>query len=392
VAEYKPCYRGIKAMTIKDTAAVAQLEMPALGGNNSEIVVCDPLVMDQFALIAEVLALCRDDCKRDDVYIYSGLSELVTFKSLQSEMGPWTLYTRQTPRGPRELVSDTFVFDSTSKQLIVAILGARFVRITTSSLDRIVKRASLNSQTSKLSIETEAVGHTVNEACRPSDDSGVSKNILSILSRLLHEITGIPPSEISAGTLLIEAGVDSLAATELENRIQEVFNLHRPVSLYERQFDVGMLCQEIQTQRDDLLARASRTTTATRNTSSSLGRRTSSTESLSDNAEARSISNSDAVFAQLSSMLSESFNITESIHPGTELRSLGLDSLVAVELESDLQQAFGLKVDLMQLSPELTIGGLARLILASKSHASSHMAPSMVDSGRTTERKSQYLG
>jgi acyl transferase domain-containing protein/aryl carrier-like protein len=391
VAEYKPCYRGIKAMAIKDTAAVAQLEMPALGGNNSEIVVCDPLVMDQFALIAEVLALCRDDCKRDDVYICSGLSELVTFKSLQSEMGPWTLYTRQTPRGPRELLSDTFVFDSTSKQLIVAILGARFVRITTSSLDGIVKRASLNSQTSELSTETEAVGHPVSEACRPSDDSDVS-NILSILSRLLHEITGIPPSEISASTPLIEAGVDSLAATELENRIQEVFNLHRPAPLYERQFDVGMLCQEIQTQRDDRLARASRTTTATRNTSSSLGRRTSSTESLSDNAEARSISNSDAVLAQLSRMLSESFNITESIHPGTELRSLGLDSLVAVELETDLQQAFGLKVDLMQLSPELTIGGLARLILASKSHASSHMAPSMVDSGQTTERKSQSLG
>ncbi|KAG2007700.1 hypothetical protein GB937_008350 [Aspergillus fischeri] len=369
VAEYKPCHRGIKAMTIKGTAAVAQLEMPAISRDNSEITVCDPLVMDQFALIAEVLALCRDDCKRDDVFICSGLSELVTFKSPQSEMGPWTVYTRQTPRGPRELLSDTFVFDSTSKQLIVAILGARFVRITTSSLNGIVKRASLNSQTSELSVETEAVNHSVSEACRHSDDSDVS-NILSILSRLIHEITGISPSEISASTPLMEAGVDSLAATELENRIQEVFHLHRPVSLYERRFDVGTLCREIQTQRDDRLARASRTTTATRNTSSSLGRRTSSTESLSENTEARSISNSAAVLAQLSRMLSESFNITESILPGTELRSLGLDSLVAVELESDLQQAFGLKVDLMQLSPELTVGGLARLILASKSHTS----------------------
>ncbi|GFF79397.1 noranthrone synthase [Aspergillus lentulus] len=391
VTEYKPCYRGIKAMTIKGTAAVARLEMPAIGGNNSEIVVCDPLVMDQFALIAEVLALCRDDCKRDDVFICSGLSELVTFKSLQSEMGPWTVYTRQTPRGPRELLSDTFVFDSTSKQLIVVILGARFVRITTSSLDRIVKRASLNSQTSELSVETEAVNRPVSEACRHSNDSNVS-NILSILSSLLHEITGIPPSEISASTPLMEAGVDSLAATELENRIQEVFHLQKPVFLYERQLDVGMLCREIQTQQDDRLARASRTTTATRNTSSSLGRRTSSTESLSDNAKARFISNSEAVLAQLSRMLSESLNITESILPGTELRSLGLDSLIAVELESDLQQAFGLKVDLTQLSPQLTMGGLARLILASKSHTSSHMAPSMVDSRQMTERKSQtYL-
>ncbi|GIJ90855.1 type I iterative polyketide synthase [Aspergillus pseudoviridinutans] len=392
VAEYKPCYMGIKAMTIKDTAAVAQLEMPTIGRNSSEIAVCDPLVMDQVTLIAEVLALCRDDCKRDDVFICSGLNELITFTSLKSEMGPWTVYTRQTLRGPRELLSDTFVFDSTSKQLIVAILGARFVRITTSSLDGIVKKASLNGQTSELSVEREAVYEPATEACRPSDDSEVS-DIDPILSRLLHEITGISPSQISASTLLVEAGVDSLAATELENRIQEVFNLHRPISLYERQFDVGTLCREIQTQRDDRLARASRTTTATRNTSSSLGRRTSSTGSLSVNAEARPISNSDAVLAQLSRMLSESFNVRENILPGTELRSLGLDSLVAVELESDLQQAFGLKVDLMQLSSELTMGGLARLILASKSQASRHMAPPMVDSGQMTEPESQtYLG
>ncbi|RLL95504.1 hypothetical protein CFD26_101654 [Aspergillus turcosus] len=382
VAEYKPCYRGIKAMTIKDTAAVAQLEMPAIGRNNSEIAVCDPLVMDQFALIAEVLALCRDDCKRDDLFICSGLSELATFKSLQSEMGPWTVYTRQTRRGPRELVCDTFVFDSAGKELIAAILGARFVRITISSLHGIVKRASLNSPASELSVEeTEERYQPVIEACRPSDDSDVSK-VLPILTQLLHEITGISPNEVSADTPLAEAGVDSLAATELENRIQEVFNLQRPISLYERQYDIETLCREIQTLRDDRLARASRTTTATRNTSSSLGRRTSSTESLSDDPQARPMSDNDAVLAKLSRMLSENFNITESILPGTELRGLGLDSLVAVELESDLQQAFGLKVDLMQLSPELTIGGLVRLILASKPQTSRQMSSSIVDSGQ----------
>ncbi|KAH3139907.1 hypothetical protein LV164_006411 [Aspergillus fumigatus] len=392
VAEYKPCHRAIKSMTIKGTAAVAQLEMPAISRDSSEITVSDPLVMDQFALIAEVLALCRDDCKRDDVFICSGLSELVTFKSLQSGLGPWTVYTQQTPCGPRELLSDTFVFDSTSKQLIIGLLGARFVRITASSLNGIVKRANLNSQTSELSVETDAVNHPSSEAYPPSNNNDTS-DILSILSHLLHEITGLPPSEISASTSLMEASVDSLAATELENRIQEEFHLHRPISLYERQFNVGTLCQEIQTQRDDRLARASRTTTATRNTSFSLGRRTSSTESLPDDAEARFISKSAAVLAQLSRMLSESFNITESILPGTELRSLGLDSLVAVELESDLQQAFGLKVDLMQLSPELTVGGLARLILASESQTSGHIASSMMDCRQTTEGKSQmYLG
>ncbi|RHZ54854.1 non-reducing polyketide synthase spyA [Aspergillus thermomutatus] len=391
VAEYEPCYRGIKAMTIKDTAAVAQLEMPVIDRNNSEIAVCN--LMDQFALIAEVQALCRDDCKRDDVFICSGVSELATFKCLQSETGPWTVYTRQTRRGSRELVCDTFVFDSTNKTLIAAILGARFIRITISSLQGIVKRAGLNSPTSEPSVKkAEELYQPAIESCRPSHDSDVS-NTLPILSRLLHEITGIPPSEVSASTLLVEAGVDSLAATELENRVQEVFNLHRPVSLYERQFDVGTLCREIQTQRDDRLARASRTTTATRNTSSSLGRRTSSTESLSDDAEARPFRESDAVLAQLSRMLSQSFNITESILPETELRSLGLDSLVAVELESDLEEAFGLKVDLMRLSPELTMGELARLILASKPQTSRHMAPSIVDSGQMTEPESQtYFG
>lgn len=382
VAEYKPCYRGIKAMTIKDTAAVAQVEMPAVGRNSSETAVCDPLVMDQFALIAEVLALCRDDCKRDDLFICSGLTEFATFKSLQSEMGPWTVYTRQTLRGPKELVCDTFVFDSTCKELIAAILGARFIRITISSLHGIVERASLNGPTSELSVEeTEDRYQSAIEACRPADESNDS-NVLAILAQLLHKITGISPSDISAGTPLLEAGVDSLAATELENRIQEVFNLHRPVSLYERQFDLGTLCREIQTQRDDRLARASRTTTATRDTSSSIGQRTSSAESLSDNSQTRPISNGEAVLAQLTKMLSESFNITESILPETELRSLGLDSLVAVELESDLQQAFGLKVNLLQLSPELTMGGLVRLILASKPQTTRHIASSIVNSGQ----------
>jgi hypothetical protein len=100
VAEYKPCYRGIKAMTIKDTAAVAQLEMPALGGNNSEVVVCDPLVMDQFALIAEVLALCRDDCKRDDVYICCGLSELVTSRVFNQRWDHGLFILDKHPAGP----------------------------------------------------------------------------------------------------------------------------------------------------------------------------------------------------------------------------------------------------------------------------------------------------
>lgn len=351
VADYNGAYKGIRSIAIKDHEAVAHVEMPPAARHYVGQTSCNPPLADQFALVAEIHALSMENCKRSEVFVCAGLGEVATFDSLQSQTGgPWTVYTRQSPGNDhREILCDTFVFDTATGSLVATATGARFVKTSILALQRVIERANTDQFIAEQDRAVELRPLCSKDtSATSSPGSQQASEVWSRTAQLVHDLTGFPPEQLSASTSLADIGLDSLAATELESKIKDVFRVDLPIHTSDRHREFGSLY-------DDIRAHG---------TSSRLGQgvitpdssESSSSSSVSD--QERDQATSDTMDRLMGLIVEHMGEADTVLLPGTELRSVGLDSLLALELESELLEAFGVQVDIMHLDPAFTINDL----------------------------------
>lgn len=360
VADYDGAYKGIRSVAIKDDEAVAHVEMPPAARQYVGHTNCNPPLVDQFVLVAEIHALSMENCKRSEVFVCAGLGEVATFDSFQSQTGgPWAIYTRQSPGNDhREIICDTLVFDTETRRLVASVTRARFVKTSILALQRVIERANTDQFITEQDRAVE-LRPLCSEDTSATSSPGSQKasEIWSTTAQLVHDLTGFPPEQLSSSTPLADIGLDSLATTELESKIKDVFRVDLPIHISDRHCEFGSLY-------DDIRAHG---------TSSRLGQvvitpdssESSSSSSVPDREGDRTTSNTmDRLMGLIAEHMGEADNVL--LPPGTELRSLGLDSLLALELESELLETFGVRVDIMHLDPAFTINDLHDLFSKSR--------------------------
>ncbi|CAG7916970.1 unnamed protein product [Penicillium olsonii] len=345
VAEYNIEFRGIKSLAIAGLEAAAVVEVPLAARNRPRPLGCHPAHIDQFFLVAEIHALALESCGPSDAYLCREVGMVSEYLHTVVTQGSWKVYTRCTRKCDSELVCDTFIFDM-NESLVMTISNAIYVKVPLSTLRSIFDRA-------KGIITPEP---TDEDRCGDnSTDEG--PDLYEATAELIYETTGIPPERLSSLTSITAAGVDSLAVTELESRIREVFNVEIRVDLSDSEYTFGQLCGEIQSCRvkcNDIAIQF----TPTSGTSSS--------------SYERQIPND--TFTALIPILGQYLSTASTLHAESELKSMGLDSLVSIELEASLHEAFGVRIDLMGQSDSLTVGDLAALLLPSGEENSASVA------------------
>ncbi|RMZ75270.1 hypothetical protein DV737_g5363, partial [Chaetothyriales sp. CBS 132003] len=136
VVEYANYYRGVKSLSALGDEAVGIVTVPTERPFSIDRVVCDPISLDNFLQVAGIHVNCLSNRKDDEVFMCTAIEEVIVSASFmtKSDSCTWTVYSRYETTSKVSMMNDIFIYDSNSRCLVLAILGASFRSVPFKSL------------------------------------------------------------------------------------------------------------------------------------------------------------------------------------------------------------------------------------------------------------------
>ncbi|KAK2736191.1 Type I Iterative PKS [Myotisia sp. PD_48] len=254
VVEYKshPCF--IKSITFNGSAALGNVTIPNAVSTSKSRFIYNPLVLGSFIQVAEMHANSVEECNEDEIFRASALDEATIYAGIGepgSEMGPWTVYSKCNRIDYKECVGDLLVFNTQNDMLDMVIFGMRFFKGFASP-----KAFNCANGIVSAVVDTRETPRINPDFPLPSEQDTTSQHarkicaVKSTMRRMLHDITGAVMDGLSDNRSLIQLGVDSLNALELQKTINETLQVD--ISLHRCQNDMSFanLFQEVYSQID----------------------------------------------------------------------------------------------------------------------------------------------
>ena len=262
VVSYADFYKGVRTISAKGNSVTAEVVLPSQAGDLLKGSVHNPLAIDNFIQVSGLHVNCLDTIDENEVYVCTRVDRLSTGFDAEAfhDLGkPWRVFSLYEQIGEKEINNDIFVFDE-NHQLHLVIHGARFMRVSISSLTRVLHKA--NAGTSQPSKQIEEAAEKPKNSTAPKGttpktpaaneptptESGVSDssasnvvevaskpapaksaNVRGRLKKLLAEMLEIEEDSITDDSPFEELGVDSLLATELLQETAKEFKLDIPM-------------------------------------------------------------------------------------------------------------------------------------------------------------------
>ncbi|KAL5361507.1 hypothetical protein BJX96DRAFT_185313 [Aspergillus floccosus] len=374
VVVYSDIFRGVSKIASRGYEVTGLVSLPSSGLELVKESVCNPLVVDNFTQVAGLHVNSLDDCASNEVYLCNGIEQIDACRPLDAS-GSWLVHSSFDRVGTRELVNDIFVFDASTKELVMTLFGLRFAKVPTASLKRALERANAVPSPGQTPSAKVTEPSTIPQKPQPASASpkptraapAADAQTRTATMALLNEVADVPLSEITDSAQLEDLGIDSLMAAELLSAIRERFNLDIPTSTFTSIVDFKGLYKHIAAgtdagiltpsssgmESDDSIVEVQYTNTST--PFSEIAYPLDSKEGR-DNAQAGQV-------AQLSQLFAEHLECPLPIPASEILRNIGLDSLVGMELAADIQKTFGRKVYLTSLDPDCTYGQFCDMVI-----------------------------
>lgn len=263
VVEYASYYRGVQSVSASGSEAVGLVTVPTDRPSGMNADICDPISLDNFLQVAGIHVNCLSPRDDDQVFMCTAVDEVIFSASFMTSRGDsraWTVYTRYESTSKVDISNDIYVYDASSRLLVLAIMGANFrsvpLRSVARSLTRLNKSPTTTTVTESLQFSNSDDLHDSAYQTRfptPSSD-GVQKelsakpfeppdrssqtiaihrrspeqvprtsSIIQSVCSMFSAILEIPVEEIEPTASLDDLGIDSLLATEVLAEIQTRF-------------------------------------------------------------------------------------------------------------------------------------------------------------------------
>ncbi|KAI2607135.1 putative polyketide synthase [Hypoxylon fragiforme] len=147
VVNYAEVLRGISHITILDSHAVAQVRRPTASVSSAETTaakICDTVSLDTFIQVVGLLINSSDACPEGEVFIATGIDDIVMQDCDFSACDSWTVYAMSTSKGEMESAGDMLVFTGDGK-LILTGSGVKFTRYPIAKLEKLLSSTSSSS-------------------------------------------------------------------------------------------------------------------------------------------------------------------------------------------------------------------------------------------------------
>uniref|UniRef100_A0AAU8H3S3 G12668 n=1 Tax=Sporormiella sp. TaxID=2012087 RepID=A0AAU8H3S3_9PLEO len=248
VVHYGPAFHGINKIACVQHEAAGTVsitpDMAALADQR----ICDTPMTDSFMQFSGFLVNYFNNSNLEDVFVCGEIERIEMGGKFSPDAKNWIVYSTMAEDRESGTSADVYVFEAESKNLVMAVLGCRFSKISKTLLGEILKNSNQPERSSsvapKPSHEAVETARTAvqNGSILPSSRS-LSKR--SEIFNILSSITDIPQEDIDDDSTLDDLGIDSLMATEVLNDIRTTLGLTLDLSNFLFFRDIRALVRHI---------------------------------------------------------------------------------------------------------------------------------------------------
>ena len=316
VVTYADYYKGVRSVHAKGHEVTAAVVLPELQqsflGNTST----KPLAVDNFIQAVGLQLNSLNFCKETDVYVCTKIDRLQVsslFMKDSPEPTSWAVYSSFISGKSKDVVSDIFVFDRMTPNLVLIVLGTHFTKVLKKSLANVLSKSNMmgdlsrissgpdgqhqfspahpvtalksgNGMKSATSADTrdsgektltllDQLGTTKDDSRRHGttvlaidifdakgshaafqDSPKASQDIGTELRELLQKITDVPIEELKDELSFEDVGIDSLMVIEVLSEIRKHFNLEIPMSDFQTSTSIKLLSDYLWSKGPDVNA------------------------------------------------------------------------------------------------------------------------------------------
>ncbi|KAJ6443691.1 Conidial yellow pigment biosynthesis polyketide synthase [Purpureocillium lavendulum] len=252
--DYANMYRGVRTVVGRETECAGRVV-----GQYSGATWVDVTLDDSFSQIAGIWVNCMTDAGADDVYIANGIEMSMRsprgLGGARSARDTWDIYVRNT-RQSEGYLSDVFVFDAGSGELVEVMLGIRYSRTSRASMSRLLslltKDKSLLRNTKRIpgsagdepvtadgapapSLNPQRINTTQDHMASKETKKKKSKqaqkdpgsglpDVTTEVRKLVATVAGMDAADITLDTEVADIGIDSLMGMELAREVNVAFS------------------------------------------------------------------------------------------------------------------------------------------------------------------------
>ncbi|KAL3470338.1 hypothetical protein BJX99DRAFT_267529 [Aspergillus californicus] len=358
VVTYADYYKGVQSVFASGNETTGRVRLPPIvkDGDFRKL-----LLLDNFIQTSGIHVNCLSDTASKEVFVCTKIDRIQPGPGFIStggdENSSWVVYSSSHPISGKGVVNDIFVFDATSGELAVFILGARFTKVMISSLVRVLSRANavdgVQPSSAPRSQPKPASVPSPVKISNPDPGSDLSMRLKKTMSPLIE----VPVAEMHDYDQLGDLGIDSLLGTEVLNEVNQAFNVNISPDEFAELTDVASFVKSL---RNCLGVQDS-------------GYDSEYSQCVADSGDSNSDTITGAVtpafttpedsMVRLVDLVAGHLECEDAITPGSNLADLGLDSILSIELASDIKKMFNCEVDMSQLDMDSTFADLVSLTL-----------------------------
>ncbi|KAG2420106.1 hypothetical protein HFD88_004905 [Aspergillus terreus] len=249
IVDYGDVYRGVRYVVGRGNECAGSVQLPKCHRGDTWL---DVPLSDSFSQVGGIWVNLLTDLPPSDMYIATGcgLSMRSPTAPPRADTDIWHVYARHSRQGDKAFMTDLFVFDPATGQLVELMLGVQYGRVAKASMSMMLARMTkdesvlrtktpssshpaptVKSVPIEASIAVKASRTTKKKAKASKPKSSAKKDkapsgwrdITDEVRNLVATVSGIEASELELDSEMADFGIDSLMGMELGKEVETAF-------------------------------------------------------------------------------------------------------------------------------------------------------------------------
>ncbi|CAI7652979.1 unnamed protein product [Penicillium glandicola] len=245
IVDYGDIYRGVRYVVGRGDECAGYVQLPKSHRGNTWL---DVPLSDSFSQVGGLWVNLMTDLPPGDMYIATGcqLSMRSPSASSRADTDVWHVYARHSRQGDKAFMTDLFVFDAVTGQLVEIMIGVQYGRVAKASMSKMLARMTKDesvlrikapvpqiaksvhiesnpvvgvSKTTKKKSDTKRPKPSANKAKVPSGWRDITEEVRNLVAN----VSGIEANELELDGEMADYGIDSLMGMELAKEVETAF-------------------------------------------------------------------------------------------------------------------------------------------------------------------------
>lgn len=240
-------YHGIKSISYQGHEAAGKVAAELDPKLAPEDALYDTPTIDGMMQFAGVLVNWFAHPIGKDVLLCQGITRIVTGGSFDITKGQWIAYSLLTEDTKERTVSDVYIFDKETQQVVIAFIGFVFTKTSVAVLQKSLRSVNLGGPGANPTPAPAGAKAVIEPLANATTSAPAGNSKAPQVIQVLSIVTDVPTDEITPDTTLEDLGIDSLLVTEVLNEMQSSLGLEIDLNKFLFFQNVKAVCDHVDT-------------------------------------------------------------------------------------------------------------------------------------------------